>query len=507
MSHNYLTFVVQHLRQMKGPAALLLTVLVVVSSLSVSGFAVAQSAQVSITDVTVSDDQPAPGQLITFTTTVRNGPGTASDPSGTYRITAVALRSGPGQFEEYARVRDVGTVPPGGTVDVPLTVKFQEPGVRNLRLVVYGRSGGEPLQLRYPVAIRVRDSGPRLSIDAEDAVTGDETPVRVTVSNGEADTANNLRLTLSGEGMRVANDTRVSPRLDSGAERTFRFEATPETTGEGTLNATLSYLTDEGSERVVSETRTVDIASLREDVSVAAEVRGDGTRPPVAVDVSNFGNAPLTDLTVRLERDGQVVGRTSAPDLPARTSDTVLVNVSGDGTSDLRVVAAYETGGQSGEATTTLAYAANPGRVSLTGVDVETDDGRLHLTGSASNVGLGEVNSVVLSVVPAEGVQPARPYREYFVGTVPASDFVSFDLYAEVDPGTETVPVRISYIADGSRVSEVVEVDVSDVNAQPVEQGQQQQGSAVSLPLVIGGGVVIVAGLALVGYLFYRNRR
>jgi hypothetical protein len=217
--------------------------------------------------------------------------------------------------------------------------------------------------------------------------------------------------------------------------------------------------------------------------------------------VSNFGNAPLTDLMVRLERDGQVVGRTSAPDLPARTSDTVLVNVPGDGTSDLRVVAAYGTGDQSGETTTTLAYAANPGRVSLTGVDVETDDGRLHFTGSASNVGLGEVNSVVLSVVPAEGVQPARPYREYFVGMVPASDFVSFDLYAEVDPGTETVPVRISYIADGGRVSEVVEVDVADVNAQPVQQGQQQQGSAVSLPLVI------VAELALVGYLFYRNRR
>jgi hypothetical protein len=491
---------------MKRPAVLLLTVLVVASSLSVSGFAVAQSAQVSITDVTVSDDQPAPGQLITFTTTVRNGAGTAGDPSGTYRINAVALRSGPGQFEEYTRVRDVGTVPAGGTIEVPLTVKFREPGVRNLRLVVYGQSGGEPLQLRYPVAIRVRDSGPRLSIDAEDAVAGDQVPVRVTVSNGESDTANNLRLTLDGEQVRVANDTRVSPRLDSGAERTFRFEATPEAAGDGTLNATLSYLTDEGSERVVSETRTLDVAELREDVSVSAEVRGDGTRPPVAVDVSNFGNAPLSDLTVRLERDGQVVGRTSAPDLPARTSDTVLVNVSGDGASDLRIVADYETGGQTGEATTTLAYAANPGRVSLTGVDVETEGGRLHLTGSASNVGLGEVNSVVLSVVPSDGVRPARPYREYFVGTVPASDFVSFDLYADVDPGTETVPVRISYIADGSRVSEMVEVDVSDVNAQPAQQQQQQSGGS-SLPLVIGGGVVIVAGLALVGYLFYRNRR
>ena len=492
---------------MRAPAVLLLTFLVVASSLSVTGFAVAQSAQVSVTDVTVSDDQPAPGQLITFTTTVRNGAGTAGDPSAPYEIRAVALRSGPGQFEEYARVRDVGTVPAGAAIEVPLTVKFREPGVRNLRLVVYGQSGGESLQLRYPVAIRVRDSGPRLSIDADDAVAGGEMPVRVTVSNGESDTANNLRLTLDGEEMRVANDTRVSPRLDSGAERTFRFAATPETAGDGTLNATLSYLTDEGSERVVSETRTVEVASLREDVSVAAAVRGDGTRPPVAVDVSNFGNAPLTDLTVRLERDGQVVGRTSAPDLPARTSDTVLVNVSGDGTSDLRVVAAYETGSQSGEATTTLAYAANPGRVSLTGVDVETEDGRLHLTGSASNVGLGEVNSVVLSVVPAEGVRPARPYREYFVGTVPASDFVSFDLYAEVDAGTETVPVRISYIADGSRVSEVVEVDVSDVNAQPAQQSQQRQQTGVSLPLVVGGGVVVVAGLALVGYLFYRNRR
>jgi hypothetical protein len=492
---------------MNRPAALLLTALVVASSLSVSGFAVAQSAQVSITGVAVSDDQPAPGQLITFTTTVRNGAGTASNPSGPYEITAVALRSGPGQFEEYARVREVGTVPAGGEIEVPLTVKFRESGVRNLRLIVYGRSGGEPLQLRYPVAIRVRDSGPRLSIDVDDAVAGDETPVRVTVSNGESDTANNLRVTLSGEGMRVANDTRVAPRLDSGAERTFRFEATPDSGGEGTLNATLSYLTDEGSRRVVTETRLVAVEQLREDVSVSAEVRGDGTRPPVAVDVSNFGNAPLSDLTVRLERDGQVVGRTSAPDLPARTSDTVLVNVTGDGASDLRVVAEYETGGRAGEATTRLAYAANPGRVELTGVDVETEGDRLHLTGSASNVGLGEVNSVVLSVVPSDGVRPARPYREYFVGTVPASDFVSFDLYADVDTDTESIPVRISYIADGSRVSEVATVDVSDVNAQPAGQSQQRQRTGFSLPLVIGGGAVVVAGLGVVGYLFYRTRR
>jgi hypothetical protein len=134
---------------------------------------------VSVTDVTVSDDQPAPGQLITFTTTVRNGAGTAGDPSAPYEIRAVALRSGPRQFEEYARVRDVGTVPAGATIDVPLTVKFHEPGVRNLRLVVYGQSGGESLQLRYPVAIRLRDSGPRLSIDADDAVAGDAVPVCV----------------------------------------------------------------------------------------------------------------------------------------------------------------------------------------------------------------------------------------------------------------------------------------------------------------------------------------
>lgn len=66
-----------------------------------------------------------------------------------------------------------------------------------------------------------------------------------------------------------------------------------------------------------------------------------------------------------------------------------------------------------------------------------------------SNVGLSRVDAVVVSVAPREGVRPARPYRGYFGGRVPPSDFASFDLYAEIDESAETVPVGVSGVVDG----------------------------------------------------------
>jgi hypothetical protein len=452
----------------------------------------ALGAQASVAGVTVAPSQPAPGERFTVTTTIRNAAG-----GGAFQVEDVAVRERDG--DELRRVSNLGTLPGGASMDVPLALSFAETGVYDLRVFVYGEgAGGANVELQYPVVVTVRRGGPQVSVETGDAVVGAETPTTVTLVNGEEQSVRNVRLSLQSPTADVDDPTRVFPSLGPGAVQTASFELTPTATA-GELTATLRYTTATGDRRTVTERVSLAAESLRTDVAVAAEVAEDGARPPVRVDVSNFGNAPLRDVEVRATDGGTTVARRSLGDVDASETRRTRLNVTGVSEADLRVVAVYETGGQTGEAATTVAYAANPGRVELTGVDYEFEDDSLHITGSASNVGLSDVDGVVVRVLPAAGVSPARPYREYFVGTVPASDFVSFDLYADLAPDATTVPVEVTYIADGGRTTEVQELDVSDLS-RPTD-GSRGGGSGLpSLPVLVAGVVAAVVVVAIAVY-------
>jgi hypothetical protein len=481
----------------------LLTALLLVTA-AFGGVVTAQSAQVSITDVSVAPEQPSPGERFTVTTTIQNAPSTANSPSAAFEVNTVAIRQVRGETDrEVTRVSDPGFLPEGGTLRVPLTLAFDETGVKNLRVVVVGESRGRVTTLRYPVVVTVREGGPQLSVETSDTVVGAESSATITVANGESSPVRNLRLQLEGTDATVADATRVAPTLAGGAERAFRFNVTPTTT-DGAVTATLGYTTASGARRSVTETVPLRADPLRRDVAVQASTPSAGATPNIAVDVSNFGNAPLTDVVVRATQNESTVARRTVADVPAETTRQVTLNVADAADGPVRVVAAYETGGQTGTAATTLSYQQNPGRIQLTGVDYELEGQRLHFSGSASNVGLSEANSVVVRVLPTEGVAPARPNREYFVGTIPESDFVSFDLYADVDADVTTVPIEVTYLVDGERRRTVQRVDVGDV--QPVaDESQPDRSGGLSLPLLVGGIVAAVLVIAIGAYAYIRQ--
>ena len=483
---------------MRTVLALLLLVSLVAPAAVVSG---APTAKASIADVTVTPNQPSPGERFTVTTTIRNAESTANAPSNSFDIKAVAVRDADQSAKTYARVDNLGTLPEGASVDVPLTLSFDEPGVRELRVVVFGSGGAGPVQYRYPVVVTVREGGPQVSILSGDAdpVVGAASTVNVSVANGESESVRNVRLELGGRAVSVEDPTRVLPSIAAGTTETFEFEVTPADT-DGTLRATLRYTTASGDVRTTELSSSLAAETLRVDVGVDASVPATGTDPPVETEISNFGNAPLTDVVVRAEADGRVVARRSVADVAAESSQSVDLNVVGVDEATLDVTVDYQTGGNAQSTTTTVEYTANPGRIELTGVDIEREGDRIHLSGSASNVGLSDVQGVVLSVVPGEGVAPARPYREYFVGTVPASDFVSFDLYASVD-GADTVPIRVSYLVDGQRRETVTEVSVADIP--PAQPSGSDRGP--SQLLLVGGAVALLVVVGL-GALAYRRR-
>jgi hypothetical protein len=460
-------------------------------------------AEALVESVTVSPSQPAPGQLVTVQTTVSNA-GSATE---SMTITDVYVREA-GTTTEYARVTDVGTVPAGGDVTVPLTFPFEEGGVKDLRVHVVLRAGNDYLRLQYPASVVVREGGPQVAVSGlRDTVAGAETNATVTVSNGETEALRSLHLRVAGTDVDVADGTRVAPTLAAGEERSFVVPVTPQSAGEGRVTATLSYTAPTGERRSITEDVALDPDPLREDVDVSATVAGDGSpSPPVAVEVANFGNAPLREGSVRLVADGETVARSSLAPVPAEARRTVRLNVTGVDAADLRVVTDYRTGDRAGSAETTLTYSANPGRIELTGVDVEREGGRLHLSGSASNVGLGEVNSVVVAVVPTENVTPARPYEEYFVGTVPESDFVSFDLYAEAGPGVTEIPVEVRYIADGQRRTTTATVAVGDLSAPSDDGGTDSSGPPTTLIVGVFLGLLVLLALAGGGVYYFVYR-
>ena len=477
--------------------ALLLAAVVAVTAVSTAGLVT--GAQPSISNVTVSPQEPRTGELVRFTTTIRNAEGA----SGSFMVTQVWIREA-GTTRDYARVRDVGNVPPGSSLEVPLTTRFDGQGVKDLRVHVNVRDeNNDDTQLQYPVTVVVSDRNTQLSIDAEDAAVGATTEVNVTVSNGGADPIRQLDLRIGGDGVDARNARRLLARLEPGADHTFSFDVTFAEAGETSIEAALQFAGTSGQTQTVRQAETVQVEGLREDVGVTARVpEGGGANPPLAVEVSNFGNAPLEDVSVVVRDGDRSVARRTVADVQAGSSREVAVNLSGVENADLDVIAAYETGGRAGEASTSVSYSSRPGRIELTGLDYSQEGGVTTISGSASNVGLSEVNSVVLRVLPAEGVEPVAPNREYFVGTVPASDFVSFDLTARIAGNVSSVPIQVTYLTEGGERSESVSVPYESSGA--ATPAEPQGGGMGLLPILIG--VVVVAAIGAVVYVGWRNR-
>jgi hypothetical protein len=192
---------------------------------------------------------------------------------------------------------------------------------------------------------------------------------------------------------------------------------------------------------------------------------------------------------------------------PGATREVRLRVSDVDSRADLQVTAEYEIGDRSGPASTSTRVVATPdvpGEIRLIGLEVEPQGDRLRVTGSASNVGLRDVNSVIVRVVDTERVTPVAPDREFFVGTVPASDFVSFDVYARTDGNVSGVPLEVTYLSDGDR--ETVQAR-APIDSQPVER-RADPGGGTGGPnrLIVGIGDVVALGVGALAVVGWRNR-
>lgn len=459
-----------------------------------AGLRVRPASTLPLPDLAVSMPAAYAGTRTTATLTVANGredalrnlTATLSGPNVSVRADRrVRSRLGAGKSASFEFPVLAAT---GGERSVTAAVSYTDP-------TGLSRTARREATLRFRPVAAIPD--PRLAIEAEGGVAGTESPATVTVANPLDVPLRDVELRLAGAG----DARRIRPRLAPGESVAFDLSIRPTDPGRRTIEARLNATAHGERLSVTSEAR-VRVEPVRDRAFL--DVRpGEGT---VTIEVINAGNAAIEDVLLGGNSPNATVSRTLLERVPAGESATAVLNVSrarAAGDISLSVVATYDVAGRRGRANATVALASNPGAIALTGLTVdETDDGdALHVSGSASNVGLTDARSVVVDVIDAANVTPAPPNREYFVGTVPASDFVSFDVYAAVR-NVSTIPIRVTYLVDGERRERTVEVPYEGARSEREQGGDA--GSTTPYAGAIGVAVLVaVIGFALVGW---RNR-
>ena len=305
----------------------------------------------------------------------------------------------------------------------------------------------------------------------------------------------------------------LSLTFEEAGERDLRVEAEGEDeNGETvTVGVPLSVAVTEAEESIEVSARAGDRASEAEeggdDLTAILDGGADdeGDEPsfdaPVTVTVSNPGTVAAERVTVVPSVDGETLARTPVGPLAPGETERVVVDL---GTvSEQRAVTIgveYDLTTGSGQAETTLTYPPGRGEMTVTDADVTRDGDAVRVSATVGNTGSAELSGVVASVGEAEGVSPTYPQRDYFVGSVGESDFVPFELTAEVGD-RETVPVEIGYTDGGVGYTETVELPIEDREEVETAGFTDRLGWGVLL------GTLALAVAAVVGALAWRRGR
>ncbi|RXK50143.1 hypothetical protein [Halorientalis pallida] len=420
-------------------------------------------------------------------------------------IERVVVRRSEGAYREVAEATDLGTLGSGSSLTVPLTASFDETGLKRLRIHLYGEAAnGSSVHVQRPVVVRVSDQHPLLDVSLNETVTGTTGHGHVTIANGLQSRARNLELSLTETALSLVDGRVVLSGLDSGESITRQVRYRPSESGAYDVRARLQYVVGNGEVRHVETTVPVSVEPLRNDVVVEA-TRERGAESTVAVRLINRGNARLANVTLRgVSRNASIPRQLLDPIPPDASRETRLnVSLAGERAS-VRVQVSYDVGDRHDAVSDRVVVESTPGQIELTGTDTTAEDGRIKITGSASNVGLTTANSVIVGVKDTPRVSPAAPTREYFVGTVPESDFVSFDVYARVDGPVSSIPLEVSYLVDGDRHTRTVHVPYEGGETN-VSAGTTGSDEGWLLPAALG--VVVLLGVGGVLFVGWRNSR
>jgi hypothetical protein len=449
--------------------------------------------------VGVSTDASAPGDEQTMTLSVSNGLESA------IRNVELVVDS---DTVDVRNPRGVAaSVAGGGEAAFEFTTVPDSEAVPDGTATRYYTHDGERRNVTYTLAtdFSVSESTsehPQVDVNAESAAPGEPRTTTVTLSNGLESSIRNVELAVVGDRVKFGDGRRVTAALNAGASQTFEFTATPAEATTLPVEVSVNYTLD-GERRGVTRTLDADYSiddepAERPQVEVSVPDAVAGATRPVNVTVANGLDRDLRQFVVRATSPEAELSVTERVRARLTAGDTATfrfpATVASAGTYPVNVTVLYTDEGIRQRVTRTFRPSfgapANPGEVTLTGVDAVAEDGTLELSATASNVGSGDVESVVVATGDSEAVVPA----DYFVGSVEGSDFASFTLTTGVTGNLSTVPVEVSYVVDG-----VERTYATDVAVQQVTDDVPTRSGGGGPPLtLIAGGVVALVVLVLV---------
>ena len=138
----------------------------------------------------------------------------------------------------------------------------------------------------------------------------------------------------------------------------------------------------------------------------------------------------------------------------------------------------------------------------LTGVNVEGMDEKT-ITGDLSNIGTTKAKSVLVSIKRTDNIIPVRPYENYFVGTLNADDYGSFELHCQINGNASEIPIIITYRdEDNNLIKMEKNISISVENGQISNNENYGNTGGFINYIIIGIGVLFCIGVI---YLMYRG--
>ncbi|WP_276999244.1 hypothetical protein [Haloquadratum walsbyi] len=488
---------------------LMILILMIIITAGILPLVTAQQSDVTIGSINVTPTNPSSGDAVVINAELRN----SETSTGSVKISQVSI-DGP-SIDENAD--DIGKLGPGTSVTVPFSVVFDEPGQKKLTVTMYGQEDtGSVFSIQKPVYVSVERDSTLLSSTTETVAAGGLAPINITVSNGDNEAITGVQLTV--DDVRVEEPQRTRGSIASGSEQTFQYDAYFESPGQHSLTSTIIYQTSDGVTHRTTETIPITVERPRVNVDLSVRANSNQSGGTV-VELTNFGNTYLSDITVNAAANGDIVARKLLSNLQSETSRSLTFEPESGVSGPLEFTARYEAAGKTHSVSATTNQAL--GEIRLTSVETTQGGTAVTITGDAANIGRTNADGVLLSIADTSSTTPVSPSGEYFVGEIEASEFATFELTASVQPDINTIPVNVGYVVEGDRIQQTqrIPLSVDRINAsteaqdaaavaqQSNDRSDDRTGSAGllgSLPLLPIGAVVMILVIAIGTYRWRR---
>jgi hypothetical protein len=359
-----------------------------------------------------------------------------------------------------------------------------------------------------PVA--AQQSTQNVQIDAtvvggSEPVADETTVVEVTVSNlaSSADSVDvdSIRVR-DADTLDILSRVDDVSSVDPGGSLTVPVPTRFEEPGERLLSVVV-YVEDSDGTGVAKYERPVyvdvDAPTVRAQLDTTVPANQYGITD---VAVQNVGNTNWTEVTLTASANETVVDQVLLDDVTRATNRTVALDTRAAAGEPVTVTLTYTANDVTYRTTESIDLGEREvvlGAVRLTSVERTQTATGVRIEGDAANVGGTDVSSVLVRIPNTSAVAPTPPAADYFVGSIEASEFATFELTAETAGNVSRIPVEITYIAENERRTHTQLVDLGSSTAGAAgASGAQATDSAAATTDDSGGGVpAVIIGVVI----------